>query len=146
MTKVFKKVYPHMYYWRKIRKMLEDKDLDTLKGILSGKEIMVCPRCGGHLTLVYLPPRYTGYRAVYDTYLECNKCNFRIRVSSYTVYGAVRDFDEDTIEISTWSEMGSRETRRFYHVLDQALLKKLKEREDLVEFLVVNDTVLVVIG
>jgi len=69
-----------------------------------------------------------------------------MRVNSYTLYGAVKDYDDKTIEISSWSETGSREINRFYHVLDENLLRKLKESGDLVEFLIVNDIVLLVIG
>ncbi|HEB37468.1 MAG TPA: hypothetical protein ENI14_02260 [Thermoplasmatales archaeon] len=128
--------------------MLENKKIDLLKDILGKgrEELMVCPKCGAHVTIVQLPPRYGPYGVVYDTYLECSKCNFRMKVNSYTLYGAVRDYDEKTIEISSWSDMGSREVNRFYHALDESLLKKLKESGDLVEFLIVNDVVLLVVG
>lgn len=128
--------------------MLESKKIDLLRDILSRskEDFMVCPKCGAHITIVHLPPRYGSHGPVYDTYLECSKCDFKMRVNSYTLYGAVKDYDDKTIEISSWSETGSREINRFYHVLDENLLKKLKESGDLVEFLIVNDIVLLVIG
>ncbi|HEC81429.1 MAG TPA: hypothetical protein ENI42_03260 [Thermoplasmatales archaeon] len=130
--------------------MLEQKEIDVLRDIWNkdNKRFMVCPRCGGSLTVIQLNPVYKPGRTVvyYKTVIECDKCSFNIRVESCTVYGAVRSFNDEEVEISSWSSTGSRTTSVFRHSLDRKLLEELRSTGELVEFLIVDDQVVVVIG
>ena len=82
----------------------------------------------------------------YDTIIECTKCDFNIRVESFTILGAIKSFDLKNVEIGSWSPSGSRVLSTYEHVLDYDLLKKLKEDGELAEFLIVNKHVVQVIG
>jgi len=113
------------------RRMLEE-DIDILKRIFAKNDPLKCPECGSFL--------------IVNAYLECPKCGFKKRVNTFTVYGAVRDYTENTVEIGSWSETGGREINTFHHILSEKLLRELKESQDLVEFLVVDDTIIAVIG
>ena len=135
---------------RKGCNMLEQKEIDALKDIWNrdNKRFMVCPVCGGSLTIVQLSPVYKSGRTMvyYKTVIECDSCSFNIKVESCIVYGAVKSFNDDEVEISSWSSTGSRTTQVYKHSLDRKLLEELKSTGELVEFLIVDDQVVVVIG
>ncbi|HDO19279.1 MAG TPA: hypothetical protein ENG74_00975 [Thermoplasmatales archaeon] len=130
--------------------MLKQEEIDILKSIWKkdAENFMTCPKCGSSLTIVQLGPRVKPGvdRILYETVVECSRCSFNIKTSSFTVYGAVKDFDDETIEIASWSSTGSREVYTFNHHLDKNLLKELKSSGELVEFLIVNGYAIVVIG
>lgn len=82
----------------------------------------------------------------YDTIIECNKCNYKIRTESFTILGSVKNFDLKKIEIASWSPTGSRVISNYEHLLDYDQLKELKKSTELKEFLVVNNQVVQIIG
>ena len=127
------------------RRMLEE-DIDILKRIFAKNDPLKCPECGSFLIVIELPPSYGPHGIIVNAYLECPKCGFKKRVNTFTVYGAVRDYTENTVEIGSWSETGGREINTFHHILSEKLLGELKESQDLVEFLIVDDTIIAVIG
>ena len=125
------------------------KNMNVLKTIWDKTEnSMVCPQCKGSLTMVQIEPindsttAYTPYKTV----IECNSCNFRLITESFTVLGSVKSFDAHHIEIASWTPSGSRDVSQYEHVLDYEVLKKLHTSEELVEFLIVNNQVVQVIG
>ncbi len=107
-----------------------------------------CPECGGDMVLIQVEPMTDSAEdyTPYDTIIECNYCDFKIRTQSFTILGSVKSYDHDSIEIASWSPSGSRVVSNFEHILDYDLLKKLEETGELVEFLVVDDRVVQVIG
>jgi len=109
---------------------------------------MKCPECGGKMVLIQVEPITNSNNPYvpYDTIIECNSCSFKVRVESFSILGAVKDFDMREIEIGSWSPSGSRVISKYEHILNYDMLKKLKESGELVEFLVVNDHVVQVIG
>ena len=126
------------------------KDMEILTEIWANTSggNMKCPKCGNKLMLVMLEPiedmnsAYTPY----DTAIECVSCSFNIRAESFSILGSVKDFDLHNVEIGSWSPTGVRILSRYEHILDYDLLKKLKETEELVEFLIVNNHVVQIIG
>ncbi len=114
----------------------------------SGERSMRCPQCKGALTMVLGEPiddtdgMYTPYRTV----IECTSCSFRTTAESFTILGGVRDFDSHWVEIASWSPSGSRVISKFDHILNYDLLKNLKKSGELVEFLILNDHAVQVIG
>ncbi len=130
--------------------MLGQEEINVLRDIWNrdNKRFMVCPKCGGSLTVVQLGPKYkpNSYYTPYETVIECDSCDFKMKVESFTIFGAVRDFDDDVVEISSWSPTGNRIVSSYKNVLDKNLLQKLKESGELVEFLIVDDYAVVVIG
>jgi len=107
-----------------------------------------CPVCQKDLLLIqveeiqdYLNPYQT-----YDTVIECHSCTYQIRTESYTILGAISDYSVDHITIHGWSPSGSRVKINLEHILDYQLLKELKQSADLVEFLVVDNHAVQVIG
>jgi len=107
-----------------------------------------CPVCQKDLLLIqveeiqdYLNPYQT-----YDTVIECQSCSFQIRTESYTILGAISDYTVDQITIHGWSPSGSRVKITLEHILDYQLLKELLQSGDLVEFLVVDNHAVQVIG
>lgn len=126
------------------------KDMEILTNIWDNSSIgtMKCPKCGSKLMLVLVEPiedlnsTYTPY----DTAIECITCSFNIRAESFSILGSVKDFDLHYVEIGSWSPSGVRVQSRYEHVLDYDLLKNLKESAELVEFLIVNDHVVQIIG
>jgi len=109
---------------------------------------MVCPKCGGKMILIQVEPISDSGNAYvpYDTIVECNSCSYNVRVVSFSILGSVKNFDIRNIEIASWSPSGSRVISKYEHILDYEMLKKLKESGELVEFLVVNNQVVQVIG
>jgi hypothetical protein len=109
---------------------------------------LICPDCGNKLILVQIEPIENIYDAYvpYDTVIECVSCSFNIRAQSYALLGSVKNFDLHFVEIGSWSQTGIRILSKYEHILDFELLKNLKESGDLVEFLVVNDHVVQIIG
>ena len=109
---------------------------------------MKCPKCGGNLVLVQVEPVSDAENAYvpYETVIECTFCPFSIHAESFTILGSVKDFDEEKMEIGSWSPSGSRVISRYEHALDFDTLSKLKKSGELVEFLVVNKQVIQIIG
>jgi hypothetical protein len=109
---------------------------------------MTCPQCKGFLYVVQVDPindtdnAYTPYRTV----VECSSCSFRMVTESFTILGGVKDFDNEYVEIGSWGPSGSRVLSRFKHSISSNLLNELKKSQELVEFLVVNEHVVQVIG
>lgn len=65
---------------------------------------------------------------------------------SFTLLGSIKDFDSEYVEIGSWGPTGSRIHSRFKHSISNTLLSELKKTQELVEFLVVNEHVVQVIG
>jgi hypothetical protein len=108
------------------------------------KRSMTCPQCKGFLTVVQVDPEnaYTPYRTV----VECASCSFRMVTESFTILGGIKDFDNEYVEIGSWGPSGSRVLSRFKHSISSSLLSELKKTQELVEFLIVNEHVVQVIG
>ena len=85
---------------------------------------------------------YTPYRTV----IECTTCSFQLTTESFTILGSVKDFDSHQVEIASWSPSGSRVISKYDHILNFDLLKDLKKTEELVEFLILNNHAVQVIG
>ena len=109
---------------------------------------MICPQCKGFLYVVQVEPIYDTDNAYtpYRTVVECSSCSFRMVTESFTILGGVKDFDNEYVEIGSWGPSGSRVLSRFKHSISVNLLSELKKSQELVEFLVVNDHVVQVIG
>lgn len=126
------------------------KDMEIVASIWDKEshDAMKCPKCGGKMVLIQVEPLPDAENAYvpYDTIIECNSCSFKVRAVSFTILGSVKDFDMRQVEIGSWSPSGSRVVSKYEHILDYDLLKNLKESGELVEFLIVNDQVVQVIG
>ncbi len=109
---------------------------------------MTCPQCKGFLTVVQVSPIYDPENAYtpYRTVVECSSCSFRMVTESYTILGGVKEYDNEYVEIGSWGPSGSRVLSRFKHAISATLLEELKKTQELVEFLVVNEHVVQVIG
>ncbi|HEC89367.1 MAG TPA: hypothetical protein ENI44_02160 [Thermoplasmatales archaeon] len=107
-----------------------------------------CPECGGQLIVIQAEPleSYDTPATKYETVIECSSCSYHARAESYTILGSVKDFDMEHIEVSGWSESGSRFVYKYEHLVDYNLLSKLRKTGDIVEFLIVDDYVIQVIG
>ncbi|HIH28557.1 MAG TPA: hypothetical protein HA260_02015 [Thermoplasmata archaeon] len=114
----------------------------------SEKQSMTCPQCKGFLTVVQVEPIYDPDNAYtpYRTVVECASCSFRMVTESYTILGGIKNFDDEYVEIGSWGPSGSRVISRFKHSISSSLLSELKKSQELVEFLVVNEHVVQVIG
>jgi len=114
----------------------------------SGQRSMVCPQCKGFLTVVQVEPIYEDDNAYtpYRTIVECASCSFRMVTESFTVLGSIKSYDDEYVEIGSWGPSGSRVASRFKHSISTNLLSELKKSQELVEFLVVNEHVVQVIG
>jgi hypothetical protein len=114
----------------------------------TGQHSMTCPKCGGFLTVVQVEPIYETDNAFvpYRTVVECSTCSFRMVTESFTILGSIKDFDAEYVEIGSWGPSGSRVISKFKHKLSQNLLSELKKSQELVEFLIVNEHVVQVIG
>ena len=125
-------------------------DMEILAGVWdrTHDKSLICPQCRHNLVIVQVEPIHDAENAYipYDTIIECTSCDFKIRAESFSILGSVKSFDLKNIEIASWSPSGSRVISRYEHVLDYDLLKKLKESEELTEFLIVNKQVIQVIG
>lgn len=113
-----------------------------------GSESLKCPECSGRLVLVQVEPIQDIENAYvpYETVIECCSCPFKIKAESFTIFGGVKDFDLNHIEIGSWAPSGNRVVSRYEHILDYNILRSLKESHELVEFLIVNKQVVQVIG
>ena len=109
---------------------------------------MVCPKCGGSMVMVQVEPIHDAENAYvpYDTIIECNDCDYKIRTESFTILGSVKSFDLKKIEIASWSPSGSRVISNYEHLLEYDLLKDLENSGELKEFLVVDNRVVQIIG
>jgi hypothetical protein len=109
---------------------------------------LVCPQCKGSLTIIQMNPveRYDSLYTPYHTIIECAKCNFRLETESYTILGSVKSYDSHYLEVASWAPSGSRVVSRLEHMLDFDLLKQLKQSTELVEFLIVEDQIVQIIG
>lgn len=115
----------------------------------TGQRSMTCPQCKkGFLCVVQVEPIYRTDNAytTYRTVVECSTCSFRMVTESFTILGGVKDFDNEYIEIGSWGPSGSRVLSRLKHNISSNLLQELKKSQELVEFLVVNELVVQVIG
>lgn len=133
-------------YWE----MSINKNLKILEGIWKKNrgEILVCPQCGGSLTMVQIEQIYDpdNLYIPYKTVIECTSCSFRLTTESFTILGSVKTFDSHYVEIGSWSPSGSRVVSKYEHMLSYELLKELQKSGELVEFMVVNKQVVQVIG
>ena len=129
---------------------MDSKDVELVAGLWdkSGKRSMMCPKCHSKMIIVQLEPIHDAENAYvpYYTIIECTKCDFKIRAESFTILGAIKNFDLKNIEIASWSPSGSRVISSYEHLLDYDMLKELKESGELTEFLIVNKKVVQVIG
>ncbi len=114
----------------------------------SGQQGMTCPQCKGFLTIVLVEPIYTIDNAYtpYRTVVECSSCSFRMVTESFTILGGVKEYDNEYVEIGSWGPSGSRVLSRFKHSISANLLNQLKKSQELVEFLIVNEHAVQVIG
>jgi len=109
---------------------------------------MICPQCKGMLTIVQIEPIYDTDNAYtpYRTVVECASCSFRMVTESFTVLGSIKEYDAENVDIGSWGPSGSRVLSRFKHTLSPDILAELKKTQELVEFLIVNEHVVQVIG
>lgn len=114
----------------------------------SGQRSMICPQCKGFLTVVQVEPIYETDNAYtpYRTIVECASCSFRMVTESFTILGSIKNYDDEYAEIGSWGPSGSRVVSRFKHSISTNLLNELKKSQELVEFLIVNEHVVQVIG
>ena len=131
-----------MGYNKKNMEILADIYESTSNGMMS------CPNCGGNLIIVQVEPisDYDNAYTPYDTVIECSYCSFNLRAESFTILGSVKEFDSHSIKIGSWSDSGSRVLSKYEHILDYDLLKDLRTSGELVEFIVVNNQVIEVVG
>ena len=126
------------------------KDMEVLAHLWdkSGDNTLVCPQCEHKMIIVQVEPIQDAENAFipYDTIIECTSCDFKIRAESFTLFGGVKDFNLNHVEIGSWSPSGSRVVSDYEHVLNFELLKELKKSGELVEFLIVNKHIVEVIG
>ena len=110
--------------------------------------MMKCPQCGKHLVLLQMEPIYDTIKdyVPFKTVIECDSCSFNINAESFTILGSVKDFDSHHVEIGSWIPSGSRVLSDYEHILDYTILRKLKESGKLVEFLIVNNQVIQILG
>ena len=131
-----------------MEEMLEKKEIDVLKDLWrsDNKRLLTCPMCGGSLKVNMHPRTLHGsFRVSYDTFIECENCTFSVEANAFKVFGAVKSFDEKTIDISSWSALGDREINSFGNGLDEEILREISSSGELTEFLVVNGQVVAII-
>jgi len=109
---------------------------------------LVCPQCKRSLTIIQMDPvdQYDSLYTPYHTIIECSHCSFRLETESYTILGSVKSYDAHSIEIAGWAPSGSRVISHFEHMLDYGIMKQLKESTELVEFLIVDNQVVQIVG
>ena len=107
-----------------------------------------CPVCQKDLLLIqaHEVQDFQNPYQIYDTIVECISCSYKIRTESYTILGAVDSNDMDNVTINGWSPSGSRVETTVEHILDYQLIKELKQTGELVEFLIVDNHAIQVIG
>ena len=125
-------------------------DMKILAGVWDDSHVgsMICPQCHKNLIIIQVDPvnNSDDDYIPYDTILECVSCDFQIRAESFTILGSVKDFDSHNVEIGSWTPSGSRALTKYEHMLDYNLLKELKDSGELVEFLIINNIVIEVVG
>jgi hypothetical protein len=109
---------------------------------------LVCPQCKSSLTIIQMNPveRYDSLYTPYYTVIECPQCSFRLETESYTILGSVKSYDSHYLEVAGWSPSGSRVVSRLEHMLDYGVLKQLRQSTELVEFLIVDDQIVQIVG
>jgi hypothetical protein len=114
----------------------------------SGTSALRCPQCQGTLTIIQLEPIYdeTNAYVPYRTVVECASCSYRLVTESYTILGGIKNVDSQYVEIGSWGPSGSRVLSRFKYTVNPDLLRDLKKTQELVEFLILNEQVVQVIG
>lgn len=107
-----------------------------------------CPQCQGKLTIIQIEPIYDVDNAFvpYRTVVECGSCSYRMVTESFTILGGIKNVDGQYVEIGSWGPSGSRILSRYRYTVDSNLLKNLKKTQELVEFLILNEHVVQVIG
>ncbi len=126
-----------------------NNDLNVLKNIWKKTPgTLICPQCHGSLTVIQLEQLYDPHAdfPTYKTIIECSKCSFKLNTQSSILLGSVKNFTDHDVEIGYWSSSGSRVSTIFEHALGENLLQNLKKTGDLVEFLIVNNHVIHIIG
>jgi hypothetical protein len=73
-------------------------------------------------------------------------CSYKINTVSYTILGSVDHYDNQCVTIYGWSPSGSRVETIIEHLLDYQLLKEIQQSGELVEFLIVDNHAIEVIG
>jgi hypothetical protein len=140
--------------WRSIEGM-EYREMNYKKANIfdnvyneSSSGTMTCPQCKGFLTVVQIEPIYDTDNAdtPYRTVVECSTCSFRMVTESFTILGSIKDYTAEYVDIGSWGPSGSRVLSRFKHTINPDLLEELKKSQELVEFLIVNEHVVQVIG
>jgi len=133
-----------------LKKGYNKKNMKVVAGLWDRQESesMKCPKCNSKMILIQTEPINDNLNpyVAYDSIIECTKCGYNISAESFTILGSVKNFDLKNIEIASWSPSGSRVISNYEHVLDYDDLKKLKDSEELKEFLVVNEQVIQIIG
>ena len=101
---------------------------------------MKCPHCGKCMSIEKIEPvnDFDNAYVPFDTTIECEKCNFKIRAESFTFLGGVKNYDLKKVEIGSWSPSGSRVVSNYEHLMNYDILKELRDSGKLVEFLVIN--------
>ena len=114
----------------------------------SNNKGLKCPQCKSNLILFQVDPieDWNNPYQTYETVIECTSCSFKTKSISYTILGSVKDYSVDRLKINGWSPSGSRVEAEFEHIIDYSLLKELKKSNELVEFLIVDDHVIQVVG
>ena len=113
-----------------------------------GSHALRCPLCQTVLTIVQLEPIYTldSPFIPYRTVIECPSCSYRNITESYTILGGIKNVDGQYVEIGSWGPTGSRVLSKYKYTVKPEVLKDLKKTQELVEFLILNDQVVQVIG
>ena len=136
--------------WMELYNMNYKKNMEILASIWenTGDKGLSCPQCNGTLTMVQLEPIYDAENAYtpYKTIIECTMCSFKLDTESFTILGSIKEFTDEYVEIGSWSPSGSRVLSKYKHLLKLDLLKKIKNSGELVEFLIVNNQAVEVIG
>ena len=116
--------------------------------INNNKKGLKCPHCKSNLILIQVDPidDWDNPYQSYNTVVECTSCSFQTRSTSYTILGSLNDYSVDHVTIDGWSPSGSRVETTFEHILDYDLLKELKKSHEMVEFLIIDDHVIQVVG
>jgi hypothetical protein len=133
-----------------LSKMNYKKNMNVLNSIWKEREgsHLICPQCKGTLTMIQMDPIYDTENPYtsYKTIIECSSCSFTLETESFTILGSVKDFDAESVELGSWSPSGVRVLSRYKYMVSTDLLQKLKKSGELVEFLIVNNQVVQVIG
>ena len=132
------------------RPMSYKTDMKTLDTIWANAKYgsLICPKCHGSLTMIQLEPIYDAENAYtpYKTIIECSSCSFSMKTESFSLLGSVKDITPEYVELGSWSPSGSRVLSRYKYLINPEVLQKLKKSGELVEFLIVNNEAVQIIG